>query len=44
MYIFYATNLIKKLKERVHWLLYYKEIFILKAGAMQNGINFQSKK
>lgn len=44
MYIFYATNLIKKLKERVHWLLYYKEIFILKAGAVQNGINFQSKK
>lgn len=43
MYIFYATNLIKKLKESVHWLLYYKETFILKAGAMQNGIDFQSR-
>lgn len=41
--IFYATNLIKKLKERVHWLLYYRETFILKALAMQNKINFQSK-
>lgn len=37
MYIFYATNLIKKLKG-VHWLLYYKETFILKSWAMQNGI------
>lgn len=42
-YIFYATNLIKKSKERAHWLLYYKETFILKAWAMQNKINFQSK-
>lgn len=43
MYIFDATNLIKKLKERVHWLLYYKEAFILKAGTMQNGTHFQSR-
>lgn len=40
--VYVLCNKLNKEVERVHWLLYYKEMFILKASAMQIGTDFKA--